>query len=392
MINYRFIDNYSNFNINVAVVISFIIFLVSPSLGCIICIFLSFLSNDKRLVPICFIILWLLVILIQSQRIVKLGESGDWQNYNRIFNALSWGQLLNSNSLNDVGFSIWNLLCKDILGLNFIQYADFTVDIGLLFYGFATYNIWLSTGKDARYGICALCLVFMLSEIQLISNNLLRQQFAFSLFILGTVLKYRTIRYWYIFVLWGVLTHSMVLIFVPMLFISLNKRYSTKSIAIIILLLIFIFCCYTILQPLLLNSSIYIFQRIGSGENYIDNDVIEPTVVFIFASIVFIIYFKHVIIDKCRNEAIWYGLNSMAYIIILCLCTISMPLITTRIYIARLPLISWVIPYVFIKRNVENTVFQFCVMAFFIYRFILKTQNEYLDISEIAKYSLIDFL
>lgn len=393
MVNQSMVNNCNDWNIKVAVVVSLATFIFSPALGCITCILLTFVSNDKKLVPLSFSLLWLLIILIQSQRVIKYGESGDWQNYSEFYSlSRNFSYIFSERGGKDIGFTLWNFLGHLIVGNHFLRFADLTVDLTLFIYSLCAYRIWKLTNTDARYAVCSLCLIFLLPEIMLIANNLLRQQFATALMLYGIVLKNTQSKWWPLFILLGFLNHSMTLVFIPLIFFDLLKKPTKKILMITLICIISFPTIFILLKDFLLSSSLYILQRIGGAQEYFQSDAISPYVIYTFGAVVMAIYFKHFFSKKTINKYIWFGSNTILYITLICVITSSMPLLVTRVYITRLGLLSMFIPYLFIKRDIINNVYQGAIIVFFMIRFVFMTHSDYLDVSKFAIMPLFNLL
>lgn len=372
-------------NLALAILIPGILFLTIPIFGCLFSIILTFLVNEKNYVKITFTYLYTYIILIQGQRIPIVFESGDWNGYIELYNDTLHSTFFSTErGSKDICYTLWNFLLHPLFGKNGNAFLNFTVDISFLFWGLSTLRLWRYSGKDARTGLCAIILIFLFSEILFITNNLVRQQFASSIMIWSVILRFTKSKYWWCFMIWGLLTHSMTAIFLPLFFISINKKLSKKIILLTVLGSIFITGVFIVGKNLFLASSFYVLHHIGSSNEYLGSDVIEPKVIYIFTFIVLIIYFKHYCFDKNINQYIWMGLNFLAYITLLCIITAFMPLVVTRIYIERLPLLSFVLPYFFTKPSQYNTIYQLLIILFFSFRYMFISHSEYIDISYYA--------
>lgn len=256
-------------NLLLIICISSILFLLYPLLGCIVCISLTFIANDKRGVVVSFILLWVLVILIQSNRELQavIDYKGDWGRYGDFYDSSStYTVFFTDLGQKDLAFTCWNFLCHYIFGNHYLAYADFTVDVEMLLYGLSSYRFWKNTGTDARFGLCALVLTFFFSEIILISNNLLRQQFATAIMVYALVLRYTHGKGWPIFLIWGFLTHSMTLVFIPLFILPIAQKIPQRVLIYGAGVFIGVAILFNILKGFFLSSSLYVFQRIGGAE------------------------------------------------------------------------------------------------------------------------------
>lgn len=376
-----------------------LVFCVIPWLGVSLSVISIFITNNKKALPFCLIVMLFYVGLIQSQRelIPIVDNKSDWGNYRDFYSLSSnFDFIYSERGAKDIGFTLWNYICFKFFGNRFLCFADFTVDVMLLLLSLSAYRIWSCSGKDARYCLCSFVMIFFLGEIMLISNNLLRQQFATSLMIYGFVLK-NTIhnkknRWWLLFLCFGFLCHSMTVVFVPLYFLSLSKKPSKKFLMYALAAVLIFVLFYGVLSNTFIGSSLYFLQRIGNAKEYFQSDVIDPSVIYKFAFIIFIIYFKHYYLDRGLNKYIWIGANAILYITLVCIITADMPLLVTRVYITRLGLLALFIPYIFPKKSCLNTIFQATLILFFCVRFMLLTHNEYIDIREYSLNSIFSLL
>lgn len=374
--------------------ISSLLFIIYPLLGCLSCVLLTFISNDKKGVSYSFFLLWLFIVLLQSTRVLKpiIDDFGDWGRYGDFYREASTTAIfLTEQGRKDIAFTLWNFLGNGVFGVDYLAFADFTVDIEMLFFGLSAYRIWKYSNANARVGLTALILVFFFSEIILISNNLLRQMFATSIIVYGLILRYTNSRFWPLFLVWGFLTHSMTLVFVPLFFIRINYKIPSRIILLSLTWIIGFVLFFSIAKGFFMSSSLYILQRIGGADSYLKDDVINPIVVYKFAFVVSLIFGRSYFTGE-HNKYIWFGYNTLMYVTIICILTATMPLLVTRIYIDRLPLLSFVIPYVFYRKSVFSDLYQLSVILFFVIRFVFFSQGEYLNLSKISLLPFISFI
>lgn len=372
------------------------VFLVHPLGACLLCVVATFISNNRKGVAISLLFLWLMVVLIQSHRELKpvIDYYGDWGRYGDSYlQSADLSFFRTEKGSKDIGFTAWNHLCTYIFGKHYLAYADFTLDVEMLLFALGSYRVWRASGRDARVGVCAVCMVLLFSEIILITNNLLRQMFATSIILYGLVLKNTSrSRAWILFLVWGFLTHSMTALFIPLYFLPVARRLDRKQLLWTVAGCGALVAFLILAKGLLMSSTFYILQRIGSADEYTKDDVINPIVVYKFAVVVFFIYFKHYFIDREKNRYIWLGSNALLYITLVCIVTADMPLLVTRIYIDRLPLLSMFIPYFFARPSMLNKVYLFMVCMFYFMRFALFSHGDYIDLSSYALQPFLSLL
>lgn len=213
-----------NRNVYISILLPGFIFVFYPLLGCITSLVLTFCANEKRILHISFAYMFLFCVFVQSLKLKFPYTPGDWPNYIDYYNsAISLKFFLTVDT--DYGYAVWNYIGHKIFGTHADAFLCFTIDLEILFLGLATYLIWLKSDTDARTGLCALTLIYFGAEIILSSNNILRQQFATSIFLLALALKITSRRkLWIFFFIWSLSTHSMILILSPLLFIHLKNK------------------------------------------------------------------------------------------------------------------------------------------------------------------------
>lgn len=392
-LNNKYLYDRNKVNLVLAIFLPGFLFLFFPVLGCILSIIVTFIVNEKKYLKVTFVYLFAFVVLIQGQRVPIALESGDWNGYIEAYkDTLKSSFFLTQRGTKDIGYTLWNYLLHPIFGESGNGFLIFTVDVAFLFWGLSAFRLWKFTGTDAKTGLCSIVLIFFFSEILLISNNLVRQQFASSIMIWAVILKFTKSKKWWFFMIWGLLTHSMTAIFLPLFILPISKKPRKKTVIYILIGCIVISSFLILAKNILLASSFYVFHNIGSADEYINSDVIDPIVIYKFAFVVLVIYFKHYFFDRNINQNVWTGINFILYITLLCFLTENMPLVVTRIYIERLPLLSLVLPYVFNKSSQYNSIYQFTIVAVFLFRFVFLSHGQYLDISNYAIMPFINLI
>lgn len=388
------VDSFDKKEIALAFLLPLFVFLINPFMGCLTSVIITFFINRDELVYVSFAYCFLFLILIQAQREIVPFEHGDWRGYVSNYNVRysEFLQAVNARGFREIAFPLWNYFGHFIFGKNGAAFYNFTLDCEMLFLSIATIRLWKYSGLDARYGICAIVLILFFREISQISNNIIRQQFAFSILLMGIVFKYTGYKKWWILVIWAFLTHSFTLMYAPLLLFNLNIKPDNKQlwkagIAIIVISLLF-----PIIKAIIPNSGFYILNRVSTADMYRGSDVINPSVAIVFSILMLAVYLKHYYFDNSENKAVWLGSNIMIYQIVILLLTLSMPLVLTRLYITRLPVLSLVLPYVLLKRNFITSAYQLLVILIFMFRFVSETQVGYINISYFCNMTFFELL
>lgn len=289
-----------------------ILFIVNPIIGTLCTLFLSFTTQDKRFAIFDVILLSLLMWLIQSTRSFHMNEPSDWAgNF-----AVNFAQIERSSFFNYLFFTgkeyawqIENYIGYLIWG-KFLPFGNFIVALTYFFTFLSSYIYWKSTGRSIRTLIASLMLFAFISEVSGISNNLLRQQFAMSIMLYVLVCKavYNKVK-WFLMLV-ALFTHSMTVLFIPLLFVDIALRPSRKMIFLILIGLIFFGLLMRVAQGF---SGIYILARLGSSSAYEGIDVMDTAAVYPFLLVTIILYLKIIIKDKCTYPATLFNTSVNFY-------------------------------------------------------------------------------
>ena len=360
-----------------------ILFLINPSVGTISMLFLSFIANDKRLAIPSLVIIIMYIWCFQSTRSFNILEYSDWTGgYYIEFCRVPYTSFIKYILVEKEFFwQVYNYIGYYLFGGNFLVFANFTVALtfGLTFT--SIYCYWYHSKYELRYFIVSIILFAFLSETQLICNNLLRQQFAFSMMLYVIVRRITTgiTRKYYFIAILSIFTHTMTALFIPFLFISINKKFTLKG---YLYTLLCFFTLYFLIQflPLLSSIGFYGAQRLATASEYTGVDVIESKAIYPFLFVMSIYYIKAIFMDKnCDNNRIFFN-NFMIILLLLCILMENMPLMQTRYFIIRLFLLPFIIPYFFVKHTIIKNIFMISVSLFFIVRFFTHDYNKLFSI------------
>lgn len=367
-----------------------ILFIVNPIIGTLCTLFLSFTTQDKRFAIFDVILLSLLMWLIQSTRSFHMNEPSDWAgNF-----AVNFAQIERSSFFNYLFFTgkeyawqIENYIGYLIWG-KFLPFGNFIVALTYFFTFLSSYIYWKSTGRSIRTLIASLMLFAFISEVSGISNNLLRQQFAMSIMLYVLVCKavYNKVK-WFLMLV-ALFTHSMTVLFIPLLFVNIALRPSRKMIFLILIGLIFFGLLMRVVQGF---SGIYILARLGSASAYEGIDVMDTAAVYPFLLVTIILYLKIIIKDKCTYPATLFICNIFLLLILLCLAFQDMPLVQIRYFITRFFFLPLVIPYFFRQKEFWNNIYLACICIFFLYRYIQTESNWLAPFDELFTRTIFQF-
>lgn len=362
--------------IEIIYVILSVCFMLNPAVTTIGTLLLSFFANDKRFAPIDVVFLFLFMWLAQSTRSFHLNEPSDWAgNFYINFSNIGKKSFIDYIFLtgkeyawqieNYIGYLIWG---------KFLPYANFLVALTYGFTFLSCYVYWKHSRRSIRTLVASLALFAFITEVSMLSNNLLRQQFAMSmmLYVIVTKAVHHKIN-WALLVI-AVFTHSMTMLFVPFLFVKTGIRPSWKMLFLSLAGL----AAFAVLFRLASSfSGIYVLDRLNSSTAYTGTDVMGTSAVYPFLVVTLVLYGKIVILDRCRSTAALSINNLFLLLILLCLAFQSMPLMQVRYFITRFFFMPLVIPYFFQPSSRLNSPYLLAVTLFFLMRYC-STDNFWL--------------
>ena len=368
-----------------------LLFLINPTIATITILSYLFVANKKENAVWAMVILLLYIWCFQSTRSFSLNEPMDWANGYYI----NFSQVEKSSAIRyiwgegrEYAWQIINLIGYYLFSGDFLHFAFFIVVLTYLFTFLSIYNYWKDNGNDFRTLLTALILIAFFSEFISIINNLLRQQFAFSIMLLVIVRRMTTGKISWLLLIISLFTHTMVGLFVPFLFVNIKRKFTSKQ---YVILALCIFILHLLLSRLSIFSSvgIYAFQRLATGNTHNMNDVISVSAVYSFMTVMLIFYIKAFFIDKyCESNRMYFN-NLMVILMSICLLLTSLPLFQTRYYILRLFLMPFILPYFFRNRTFA-TIYQTGVCIIFIVRF-LKYNYFWFDIDNVLSRNFFQF-
>lgn len=356
------------------IVLCTILFIFSPLIGCgAMCLFVFF-TNDKQYAKVLLPFLALLIFVIQMTRSFSWYEPSDWPMYRIQYQHASTTPFLQYVfSEKEVVWNVVRYIGYYLTGGNFILYASIIVSLTFYFTGYSAYKYWGRTGCDVRYLVAALGFCFFFNEFLLISNNLLRQQFAMSLMTLVLVARYTEDRIRWILLLIAVNIHTMTLIFVPFLFLRSDKRLSAKYMLYVICFITFLYLVINVFSKSFAGSSIYALERLNRSTQtvYELDDIINPIVVIKFSAFVMVCYVKALYIDKMTNPYRNIIYNFIAIFCLFMIAIMNLPQVVTRIYICRFFFMPLFFPYIFLKqKSILTNCYLLAIFLFFYIRFL----------------------
>lgn len=352
-----------------------IVFCFSPTCGTLLMLGIAFILNEKRLAIPTAIAVLAFIWCFQSTRSFSTIEPMDWAgnyyvNFSNVPNAPFFRYIFVEK---EFVWQIINYIGYHIFNGHFLIYANFIVFLTFGFTALSLYKYWHYSKRELRFFVISMVILAFIPEMQMICNNLLRQQFAFSMMLYVIVEKVTTgkIGRLYILAAISILTHTMTFLFVPFLFLKLDKKLSLKGYIYVVVAFVILFALTKFL-PFLSVVNVYGFQRLARASEYMGTDVMETTAIYPFLFIMAIYYVKAILIDKICEKNRIYFCNLMMTLLLLCLLMEAMPLMQVRYFIIRLFLIPFIVPYFFTRKGFFRNSYMLVISLFFIIRFFTR--------------------
>lgn len=373
-----------------------LVFLLNPLLGTLTALCYAFVSRNRAMAPFLVVAVAGLMWCLQSTRSFHFGESSDWAG-NYCFNFRDAGRtdVLSYLFLNgkEYAWQLFNLVGYHLFYGRFLAYGNFIV---ALTYGFtlaAVYRFWRHTQTDVRYLVVSLCLFAFVPEVNGLSNNLLRQQFAMSMMLYVLVERATTGRICYLLMLTACFTHTMTGLFVPVLFLPLGQKASLRFYGYLLLGFAVLYVLLTHLSVFAAFGDVYAFQRLSTASaKYTLKDVMFTSAIYPFLAVTAVLYVKAFFWDRDRQPCELYVTNVFLLLICLCLLMTAMPLLQIRYFITRFFFIPLVVPYFFTPREHLSDYYLVAVPLVFVFRFFATPSAWLAPFSDTLCRSLFDYL
>ncbi len=373
-----------------------VVFLFNPFLGMVAALCYAFVSRERTAGKYAAAVLLLFLWCLQSTRSFHYGEQSDWYgNYYYNFRAAGQTGMLSYIFLNgrEYVWQLFNLVGWYLFRGYFLPFGNLIV---VLTYGFtfaAIYRFWRHTQTDVRYLVVSLCLFAFISEINGLSNNLLRQQFAMSMMLYVLVERATMRRIHYLLMIAAFLTHSMTGLFIPLLFLPLGQKASLRFYGYALLGFAALYVLSAHLTIFSVFNSIYAFQRLATAtQKYVLKDVMSTSTIYPFFAVTLVLYAKAFFWDRERQRCEWYVTNVFLILICLCLLMTAMPLMQVRYFIVRFFFMPLVIPYFFTPKEHLSDYYLVGVPLVFAYRFFTTPSDWLAPFNDVLYRSLFDFL
>jgi hypothetical protein len=335
--------------------------------------------KDKDWLKVLLFLLALFMGLIQSARIIQIGEPSDFPLY--MFSFLEAGEYnlwdYVQGTSKEPFFRIINYSGFYLFNGNFVHFAALLVFVLYFSFYMAIYKFWEANYKDARLLIAAIVLFTFMTENIGMTNNLLRQQFAMGLmtYVIAQKAVDNKMNWWLAFL--ACFTHTLMFLFLPILFIKpLYKVIRLKSFIWITVILAggILFLRMPFLSNLFSfsESLSYGFSRLENSS--IDRDqtyMLGETIVYFYLVLFLIITLKLNYLDRPTSKSQIFFTNLQLFIMVLSAVLVVAPLIQTRFYITRSFIFPFVVPLLFHRNPSINRIYLWAIVIFFYSRFFI---------------------
>lgn len=383
------------------------IFIINPFFGMLSIILLKTLINKRESKSdlLLFVFMTLYICLLQSTRIFDIDLPSDWHT----------GYLEAFQQVKDTPVFTYIFMQKEPVW-NLLNYIGFYLSSGSAFLflnGIAIFTIFLTSlsifiywkGTQANPIILIASLAFILFLIEYFHqlNNLLRQYFSLSIVVYAYVRKVTLNKSsWWLLVI-ASLIHTMSFLFLLFFMIKpLYEKIGMLQLAKIIGILMGVLLMINNID--LLRSLVstvdfltYGIDRLISAKNPNDQNFLNPTTIYFNASI---LIFIGIILSNTTlvSKSMFFFTNILIATMLLSmsLATIA-PEIMGRIYISRLYLFPFVLPYFLMHIKILHNVYIYFVILFFFFRFLLTFDSIrgggfFPPMSELLTYSIFNFI
>jgi len=386
---------------NIFIVACSILFLIVP-LPTIVLVTLVLLSNEKNSKKSWF---FLFVLLAFYMGIINATKTPDADQYSYWFAFLNvpkqgfigslsniYGDLYSENVGKEFMFGFLNYIGYYITFGNYQVYIFGFIVLMYMFTYAAIYKFYSVVNNRSFVIVAAVFFITFFTQYFNLTLQLQRQFLASAIMLYALAVRAADGKnLWWLGFL-SVFTHTSMGLFLPLLFIKpLTKKLSITGIAVLAGVSVLFFAFSTQIGGLLGGSSSplsYGFNRMAMGESNVDDTTGESLFVTylltiaIMAMVIFLL-FKY---RKVEKSPIYFTYYTIIILLIFVLTMYSQPLTQYRYFMASYIFFPLVIPNLFQKPTLINTLCLSAITLFFFLRFFLTFENiiwEYAPVQDI---------
>lgn len=386
-----------------------VLFCLNPFLGLLAILWIKLLApaRDERGDWLTFLIMTCYACLLQSTVRWQPGLASDWYSggywelYIQAGKSSFAEYVLEADK--EPGWRLLNYLAHPIFGQNYFLLIN-SIAIGTIILTCKSiYDYWKATASSPINLIASLALLVWFSEYLNSLNNITRQLFALSLM---TYAYTRTATgkqtcWWAIICACSI--HTLMFIFVPLIFLKSLRNSLMPSVLIKIALVISSFGIAIAFAPTLahlldgLNFLSYGFQRAAMAKNLIDEWYANPASIYTSSVIIILICLELNYLEKSKAATLYFSNILMILMAVASATVVMAPALNLRLYISRFYLFPMVLPYFLQKYRTVNRLYATGIILFFGFRFfsgfsMLRGGGFFPNFGDLVSYSLLDFI
>ncbi|WP_289060976.1 EpsG family protein [uncultured Zobellia sp.] len=393
----------------IAVIIGVVLFMVYPILGIFTFVLAKMVYNkrDRLTDNLLFGLIALFICLIQSARTWQFSQPTDWYSdgYYDLFHRSATIPFF-TYVFGGLKEPFWNLLNYFGYQLTSGDYFIFINGITIFTLFLTCYSIflfWRSTKADTVTLVASLALIVFFSEYLSNLNNITRQSFAISI-----VMYVFTIRVTQGKTLWFLLIsacfiHTFSFIYTILFLIEpLHRKLDGKNLkrflyALAGLVLVFMLLPFIGKMVSGIGFLAYGFKRFENNTTgAIDETVFDMGPLYVTASLM--VGLCMYMIWKTKDRVYDFFTNVLMVLMIACLMLASTSEgLVSRLYISRMYLFPFVLPYVMLDKKILHTLYAWGIVLFFGIRFLMRFDELrgggfFPLLSSLLSYSIFDFI
>jgi len=319
--------------------------------------------------------------LLQSARIFDpdVYQPSDWnEGYLNQFLDVGNSSFYNYfiNSVKEPLWSLINYLGYYLTGGNFFPFINSIAIFTIFLTCYSIYKFWEHTETDPLTLIASLVLIAFFTEYYGMLNNLIRQFFAFSIISYVYTVKLTENKTKWALLFSAGLIHTLAFVFV--IFFFINPLYKKLTINNLLKILIVSAIGFIVINNISVFKSFfsninflnYALTRIETASDTADNIFFGAGAIYFTAGYSIIIAL--IMILNNQEDLFNYYVNLLLFLMVIIIGIFYLsPMITRRLYIARMYIFPFVLPYFLMEKEKIHKFYTLGIIAFFFVRFFL---------------------
>ncbi|MDO6817589.1 EpsG family protein [Zobellia sp. 1_MG-2023] len=363
-------------------------------------------KKDSLTDTLLFALITLYACLVQSTRIWKPGQPSDW------YNEAYWGLFEQAGTMPFFSYvfgfkePVWNFINYIGFYLTSGDYFSFINGITVLTIAITSYAIfifWQKTNSDPVTLVASLALLIFFSEYISNLNNITRQCFALSIVMYVFAVRVTQQKsLWFLF-LSACFIHTFSFLYLIFFLIKpLHNKLEGRNLKRFLYAIAGVAVGFMLL-PLIgkLVSGIgflaYGFKRLEKNSTgALDDTVFNMGPLYITAAV--LIAICSYMIWTTKKKVFNFYTNVLLVLMVACVMLASTSEgLVSRLYISRMYLLPFVLPYVMLDKKILNTLYAWAIVLFFGVRFLmsfdgLRRGGFFPPLQSLFGYSIFDFI